>query len=121
DQRENRRARALALQIEREAALVAVQRTEHRIVQSIRVGAHGPARQIADLVLFNLDDVGAVVGEHLRAAGAEHDLGEVDHPDSGERKSSHSAASRMLALAEGTSPGSAPCARICFCMALTSA
>ena len=30
---------------------------------------------------FDLDDVGPHVGEHHRARGTRHDMGEIDHPD----------------------------------------
>src|SRR6185503_12033973 len=99
-------------QIEHDAALVAVEAAIDRVLQTRRVGIRR-AREIAGAGTLDLDDVGAVVAEHLRGARPHHHLGEIDDPDAFERQR-HAAFSSIVALAEGTSPGSPPCARTSF-------
>ena len=83
DQPPERLSRRILLQIQHDAALVAVQRDE--------VGAHplGPARAdlpaIVAVAGFHLDDFGTHVAEDLCREWAEHHGGEVDHPDARER------------------------------------
>ena len=43
------------------------------------------ARQVARADALDLDDVGAVIAEHLGGARAHHHLGEVDDAHAGER------------------------------------
>ena len=66
---------------EGDAALVAVEAREHRVVAAVGVLADAPARQVAGPDPLDLDDVGAVVAEHLGAARTHHHLGEVEDPD----------------------------------------
>jgi hypothetical protein len=75
-------------QVQRDAALVAVEAAENRVQRTGRV-LDRPARQIARAKAFDLDHVGAPVTKHLRAARAEHDLREVDDLDPFERQTSH--------------------------------
>src|SRR5690606_29622038 len=107
----------VAAHIGLEAPLVAVERGEDRVVEAVGVAADGPARKRAGLRPLDLDDVGAVVAEHLRAAGAEHHLRKVDDADAvkGKGRLAHAAISSTRALAAGWSPGSAPAARRRFC------
>ena len=75
---------ARVLQVERHAALVAV---EHReavgLVVDLRVEA---ARGVAVGEALDLDHVGAQIPEHHRAVGAGHHAGEVDHLHAFERQ-----------------------------------
>ena len=73
------------LEVERGAALVAIQAAEHRVVVT-GDRLERRAREIARALAFDLDHVGAVVAEHLRAHRAQHHLREVDHAHAGERK-----------------------------------
>ena len=82
--RSARRPVLLGLQVERDAPLVAVQAREHRVVAAVGVLADAPARQVAGPGSLDLDDVGAVVAEHLGAARTHHHLGEVEDPDAAE-------------------------------------
>src|SRR5690606_37398089 len=82
--------------------------------------------QITDFRALDLDHLGAVVGEHLRAAGTHVDLGEVEDDDSvegadhrtvslwwsGQWSAGATLPSSIVALADGWSPGSAPWSRI---------
>ena len=71
------------LQVQREAALVAVDRHElsaHAAVTELAGIAPGVAGQRLDL-----DDLGAPVAQHLRGVGTEQNAGEVEHLDAGER------------------------------------
>ena len=129
DEPQHRRPVFLRLQVERDAALVAVEAREHRVVAAIWVFADAPAGEVAPPGALDLDDVGAVVAQHLRAARAHHHLREVKHPNAFERERAggasvrirrHHAASGTRALPAGTSPGSAPWARICLWTARTS-
>src|SRR5258706_7482435 len=97
-------------------------------------GFEGCARQVDRALALDLDDVRAVVPEHLRAHGPEHHLGKVDDTDAGQRQvvrfgRVHSINSRSWSwrAMDGTSgfgpdwsPGSAPCARSFCCSSLTS-
>src|SRR5207249_2122858 len=92
------------------------------------------ARKIACARALDLDHIGAVVGQHLRADRTEHHLREVDHAHAGERQfmrtsvihaiSSSGLSVRAIAgtsgFGPGMSPGSAPCARSFFCSSFTS-
>ena len=116
-------------QIERDRALVAVEAAEHRIVEPVGIVGDRGAREIAGAGPLDLDDVGAVVGEHLRRARAQHHLGEIDDADARQRligsglhndDSLIRRRSATSALAAGRSPGSAPCARSFACSLATS-
>jgi hypothetical protein len=65
-------------QVDFHAALVAVQAAEDRVVLAGN-RVEGRAAQVARALALDLDHVGAVVGEHLRAHRPHHDLGEIDH------------------------------------------
>ena len=119
----------LRLQVQGDAALVAVQAGEDWVVAAVRVLAHAPAREIAGADALDLDDVGTVVAQHLGTARPHHHLGEVENPHAVERQrasarrawiESHQAASVTSAFSAGRSPGSAPWARICFWILRTS-
>ena len=119
----------LRLQVQGDAALVAVQAGEDWVVAAVRVLAHAPAREIAGADALDLDDVGTVIAQHLGTARPHHHLGEVENPHAVERQrasarrawiESHQAASVTSAFSAGRSPGSAPWARIRFWMPRTS-
>src|SRR6185369_12130361 len=92
----------------------------------------GRAAQVTAALAFDLDHVGAVVGQHLRAHRAHHDLAEVDHAHAAQRQcrrfnlSVHTAStvsgrtakaranSGTSGLRPMRSPGSAPWARSNF-------
>ena len=116
-------------QVQGDAALVAVQAGEDRVVAAVRVLAHAPAREVAGADALDLDDVGAVVAQHLGTARPHHHLGKVQNADALQRKRAvaahaciggHQAASVTSAFSAGRSPGSAPWARIRFWMPRTS-
>jgi hypothetical protein len=71
------------LQVEHDRALVAVQRQVDRAHAGVLRDAVG-AHQVA-LGPFDLDHVGAKVGQHLRGQRPEHDRGEVEHADAVQR------------------------------------
>ena len=79
-QAQRRRPVVLRLQVQGDAALVAVEAREDGVVAAVRVFADAPARQVAGAGPLDLDHVGAVVAQHLGAARAHHHLGEVEHP-----------------------------------------
>ena len=85
DQRLHRRHALGVAQVEGDAALVAVEAAEDRVVDPLR-RREGRAAQVAGAGALDLDHVGAVVAEHLGADRAHHDLGEVDDADAGERQ-----------------------------------
>ena len=72
-----------ALQVQHDAALVAVQVGEVA-AHALGAGRADTARVVTARRL-HLDHVGAHVAQHLRGVGAEHDGGDVDHADAGER------------------------------------
>ena len=77
-------AALLALEVEGERALVAVE--VHELagqLAAVRLAADR-AQQVAAGRL-HLDDVGAVVGEIERGGGADHDGGEIDDANAGKR------------------------------------
>src|SRR5262249_23626207 len=107
-------------EVQRDAALVAIEAAEYRVERAGRV-VNRPARQIAGVDALDLNHIGAPVTEHLGTAGAKHDLREVDHLNPIERQIRHGySASRTRASARDGSPGSAPCARNLRCSAATS-
>ena len=72
------------LEVEGDAALVAVhdqERRGHAVDSRLAI----PAGVIAAGQLFDLDDVGAQVGEHHPAGGPGHDLCQLEHAHAGER------------------------------------
>ena len=71
------------LEIEHDAALVAVVGEEDRAHPVVDRRRPGAAHRVA-AGGFDLDDVGAQIAEHLGRDGAEQDGGEVDDPNSGE-------------------------------------
>ena len=80
----------LALEIEDERALVAVE--VHELARQLStVGlAADRAQQVAAGGL-DLDDIGTVVGEIERCGGPDHDSGEIDHAYARKRSSTHRA------------------------------
>ena len=89
-------AALLALEIEGERALVAVE--VHELagqLSAVRLAAER-AQQVAAGRL-HLDDIGAVVGEIERGGGADHDGGEIDDADAGKRSPAHRALSPIIA------------------------
>ena len=83
DQPQQRLARRRGLEVEHDAALVAVDPHEQRG----HVAAHarpGVARGVA-LRRLDLDDVGAEIAQHLRGIGPEHHRGEIEHAHARER------------------------------------
>jgi len=65
-------------QVEGDRPLVAVEAAKDRIVEPVRVVGNRGAREVARARALDLDDVGAVIGQHLGRARSEHHLGEVD-------------------------------------------
>src|SRR5208282_460657 len=124
----NDRLAVLLAQIEGDRSLVAVEAAENRIVEAVRIVGDRGTRKIARAGALDLDDVGAVIGQHLGGARSEHHLGEVDDAHAGQRlrggslhdPRSYSAAMVICAFAAGRSPGSAPCARKRACSLATS-
>ncbi|MCY1225703.1 hypothetical protein D9M72_379070 [compost metagenome] len=83
DQRAQRFGALRGLQVEHDRALVAVQRQVDRAHAGVlrhAVGAHQVAFRP-----FDLDHVGAKIGQHLRGQRTEHDRGEIQHADAVER------------------------------------
>ena len=72
-------------QIQRHAALVPVQAAEDRVVGAGH-GFEGGAAEIARALALDLDDVGAVVAQRLRADRPHHHLGEIDHAHAAQRQ-----------------------------------
>jgi hypothetical protein len=72
------------LQVEGDAALVAVQDHEGRR-DPVHARLAVAARIVAAGKLFDLDHVGAHVGQHHAAGGAGHDLREFQHAHAGQR------------------------------------
>ena len=81
---EQDRAALGTLEIEREAALVAVQHQERRR-DAVDARLAIAARVVAARQFLDLDHVGAEVGEQRAAGGAGHDLRELEHAHAGER------------------------------------
>ncbi len=120
----------LVTQIQCQRSLVAVQTAENGIVETGLVGtAERRARKITTPGILDFDDVRAEVRKHLRCRRPHHDLRKVDDPNAVERQRiriAHVACNSLsvyalaasssipVAFDDGTSPGSAPCARICF-------
>ena len=75
------------LQVDLDAALVAVQREEAAAVLALEFEAHGAAGLITHARCFDLDHVGAHVAQQHAAIGAGHDLADVEYADSGKWKS----------------------------------
>ena len=72
------------LEIERQSTLVAVhdqERRGHALDARLAIAA----RVVPAGELFDLDHVGAHVGEHHAAGGSGHDLCELEHAHAGER------------------------------------
>ncbi len=82
DQRQQRFACGRLFQVEHHAALVAVGRQEDRGAAMVQCRP-GPAGGVA-LRGFDLDHVGAVVRQDLRAVGPEDHRGEIDDADAGQ-------------------------------------
>lgn len=76
-QREQGFARSGLLEVQHDAALVAVDPEKQRR-HAVFMGRSGIARAVA-LGGLDLDDVGAIVGQRLRRVRAEHDRREIDH------------------------------------------
>ncbi len=72
------------LEVERDAALVAIQHHERRR-DAVDARLAIAARIVAAGKLLDLDDVGAHVGEHHAARGPGHDLRELEHAHAGKR------------------------------------
>jgi hypothetical protein len=72
------------LQVEGDAALVAVQDHERRR-HAVHARLAVAARIVAAGELFDLDHVGAHIGQHHAARGAGHDLREFEHAHAGQR------------------------------------
>ena len=83
DQPQQHLARRRGLQVEHDAALVAVDPHEQRghVAADARPGV---ARGVA-LRRLDLDDVGAEIAQHLRGVGPEHHRGEIEHAHARER------------------------------------
>ena len=79
DQRQQVRASRLGLEVENDAAFIAVRAKEQR-GHARFARRSGEPRAVA-VQRLDLDDVGAVVGKHLRRRGSEHDGGDVDDAD----------------------------------------
>src|SRR5438477_207067 len=75
----------LVLEIERDAALVTVEREKARAVLALQAEAHRMPRRIAEPGRLDLDHIGAHVAEEHTRERAGHDLGDIEHPDSRER------------------------------------
>ena len=74
----------LVLEVQRDAALVAVQdheRCRHAVHARLAIAA----RVVATGQLLDLDHFGAEVGEHHAGGGPGHDLSELEHAHAGER------------------------------------
>lgn len=84
NQRQQRLARGRLLQVQHDAALVAVQPQEDRGQAGLLRGAGAPGGIAAGR--FDLDDVRPVVGQDLRGIGAEHDGGQVQDADAVQRR-----------------------------------
>jgi hypothetical protein len=89
-------ARGRQLEVERDAALVAVHRHERSGFAVDFRPVHAPCI-VAARDALDLDHVGAHVREQHAAGGTRHDLRELDHLQAGER--SHVGASRAQAAA----------------------
>jgi len=90
-----RLAAFIALEIEGERALVAVE--VHELagqLAAVRLAAER-AQQVA-AGRFHLDHVGAVVGEKQRRRGSDHDGGEIDDTNAGKRSPVHRAPPLMM-------------------------
>ena len=75
---------AVGLQVEHDAALVAVHHQEGRgLVADLR--RHGMPGVVAVRPFLDLDDVGAHVGEHQGAGRTSHHMGEIDDLQAGQR------------------------------------
>jgi hypothetical protein len=75
---------AIGLQIEHDAALVAVHHQERgRLVANLR--RHRMAGVVTVRRFLDLDHVGAHVGQHQGAGRPRHDMGEIDDLEAGER------------------------------------
>jgi hypothetical protein len=88
-------AALLALEIEGERPLVAVE--VHELagqLSAVRLAAER-AQQVAAGRL-HLDDIGTVVGEKQRGGGADYDGGEIDDADAGKRSPAHLAPPLIL-------------------------
>jgi hypothetical protein len=72
-----------ALQVQHDAALVAVQVEEQRTGARATAGSDGTQHVAARRL--HLDDVGAQVGQHLRGRRPHDDFGDVDDAQAGER------------------------------------
>ena len=83
DQPLERRAPLGSGQVDRRAALVAVDGDEHRALAA-EVRAVGRARGIAAAGLLDLDDVGAHVGQVHAAHGPGDEVGELEHAVAGQ-------------------------------------
>ena len=79
---EQRLPARLVLQVEDDAALVAIAREEERRHPRMARGPE-PARRVA-LRRLDLDHVGPHVAQHLRRPRPEHDRGDVEYPNSRE-------------------------------------
>ena len=75
-------------EIERHAALVAVDRHEHRALAA-ELGAVDGARGVATGRLLDLHDVGAHVGQIHAAGGAGDEVRQLEHAVAGERQRRH--------------------------------
>ena len=74
---------ARLLEVQHDAALVAVQVQKHRR-HALGTGRSHVAGGIAAR-RFHLDDIGTCVAEHLRGQWPKHIDGEIDHPYAGQR------------------------------------
>ncbi len=99
DQATQHLAALLVLEVDADRALVAVQRQEHRRRRG-RLDAlvlrRRPAHVVAHAGVLDLDDVGAEVGQQLRAEPARQQAREVEHAHAVQRQRTHEATGAAL-------------------------
>ena len=99
----------LALEVEADRALVAVEREEQRGAGALLgalVARRRPAHVVAEPRVLDLEHVGAEVGEQARAEAARQQPREVEHADAVERAAHRPSRSRASAIVAGRRPTS---------------
>jgi hypothetical protein len=72
------------LQVQRDAALVSIQRQEAGTVLALETKTHRMTRRVADLGRLDLDDIGAHVTQQHAAEWPRHDLRNIQYADAGQ-------------------------------------